>query len=174
MTSFIQIYFAFLYLLLSCKFVSSIEYRSINGTGNNVLYPTAGATNDKYLRVDLPNANFVDGNRQPLKTPTDGILPGTAVNASCTDQLAADVYPLPRCVSNIVTRYGTNLIINDNKNPIYKSFRKTSHMITFFGQYISYDTSSAVEYPEPTYIYAPLDDANYNPPGSPPANIMTA
>ncbi|CAG8603950.1 9783_t:CDS:2, partial [Paraglomus occultum] len=156
-------------------FATSTEYRAIDGTGNNLNYPTAGATGDKYLRVDLPTANFVDGNRQPLKTPTDGVLPGTAINSSCTDQLAADVYPLPRCVSNIVTRYGTNLIVNDSKVPIYKSLRKTSHMITFLGQYISYDTSAAVEYVnEPTYIYAPFDDANYNPPGSPPANIMAA
>jgi hypothetical protein len=46
--------------------------------------------------------------------------------------------------------------------------------MTFFGQYISYDTTHALENEQVTHIFAPADDATYNPPGFPPANIMLA
>jgi len=48
------------------------EYRSLDGTGNNIANPTWGAVNTPYLRLNIPNVYYSDGKFSPYAFMPDG------------------------------------------------------------------------------------------------------
>ncbi|CAG8704822.1 10474_t:CDS:10, partial [Dentiscutata erythropus] len=136
--------------------------RLINGSDNNAINPIAGTPHQPFLRA-ISSLNF-NQNSSPVTSPTDflGLKPSGPTTIKCTDSLPAGLYPMPRCISNVICKYNTPLY-DVNALSSYRSFRRTSHFATFFGQYISFDIASSKN-TNPTYpIFLPADDPFYNP-----------
>ncbi|CAG8552535.1 6492_t:CDS:10 [Gigaspora margarita] len=128
--------------------------RSINGSDNNAIDPTAGTPQQPYLSPDS----------SPVTSPTDflGLNPNGSTIIKCTDKVPPGMYPMPRCVSNIMCSYHAQPY-DFNELSRYRSFRRTSHFLTFFGQFIVSDIALSRN-TNPTYpIFLPADDPLYDP-----------
>ncbi|CAJ0887295.1 7546_t:CDS:10 [Entrophospora sp. SA101] len=129
-----------IFLLLSCE----VESRLRDGSDNNIDNPTP------------------DGDSM-IKTPSDivDIDPKQPI-PKCTDLLPADTYPMPRCVSNIITNYRLDQF-DIQKAMGYRSKRQTSHLTTFFAQFVSFDIIGSKSQTQPSLkLYIPSDDETYN------------
>ncbi|CAG8437074.1 5507_t:CDS:10 [Scutellospora calospora] len=123
-----------------------VESRLIDGSDNNAINPTAGTPHQPFLRA-ISSLNF-NQNSSPVTSPTDslGLNPIGPTTIKCTDNLSSGLYPMPRCISNIMCSYNVQPY-NVNTLSNYRSFRRTSHFNT-----------------NPTYpIFIPADDPLYNP-----------
>ncbi|RIB20261.1 heme peroxidase [Gigaspora rosea] len=69
---------------------------------------------------------------------------------------------MPRCISDVITKYNTPLY-DVNALSSYRSFRRTSHFATFFGEYISLDITSSRNTNPTNPMFLPADDPFYNP-----------
>ncbi|CAG8540047.1 34291_t:CDS:10 [Gigaspora margarita] len=151
------------FLITACFSLSFIvEARLIDGSDNNVINPTSGTPGQPYLRA-ISSLNF-NQNSSPVTSPTDflGLTPSGPTTIKCTDNVPAGLYPMPRCISDVICKYNTP-DYNVSALLSYRSFRRTSHFATFFGQYISFDITSSKN-TNPTYpIFLPADDPFYNP-----------
>ncbi|CAG8553398.1 19835_t:CDS:10 [Cetraspora pellucida] len=139
-----------------------LDARLIDGSDNNVIYPTAGTTQQPFLRA-ISSTNF-NQDSSPVTSPTDflGLNPNGSTTIKCTDKVPTGMYPMPRCISNIMCSYHTQLY-DVNTLSSYRSFRRTSHFVTFFGQYIVADITISRS-SNPTYpVFLPADDPLYNP-----------
>ncbi|CAG8495900.1 6968_t:CDS:10, partial [Cetraspora pellucida] len=139
-----------------------VEARLIDGSDNNVQYSVAGTPHQPYLRA-ISSLNF-NQNSSPVTSPTDflGLNPIGPTTIKCSDRVPSGQYPMPRCITNVMSSYNVQLY-NVNALSNYRSFRRTSHFITFFGHYISFDITSSKN-TNPTYpIFLPADDPLYNP-----------
>ncbi|CAG8705155.1 2609_t:CDS:2, partial [Dentiscutata heterogama] len=90
-------------------------------------------------------------NYSPVMSPTDflGLNPSGPTTIKCTDSLPAGLYPMPRCITNVICKY--NVPPYDvNALSSYRSLRRTSHFATLFGQYISFDITISKN-TNPTY-----------------------
>nr|CAG8539981.1 14372_t:CDS:10 [Entrophospora candida] len=96
-----------------------------------------------------------------IKTPSDNILNVQQPVPSCTDQLPADTYPMPRCISNIIANYRLDKF-DIAKAMSYRSKRRTSHLTTFFAEFVGYDLISSSNNLPDNPLYIPSDDATYN------------
>ncbi|CAG8502538.1 10283_t:CDS:2 [Dentiscutata erythropus] len=155
---FLVIIWSFLFLL-ECAIV---EARLIDGSDNNVIDPTAGAPQQPFLR-SISSLNF-NSDLSPVTSPTDflGLNPNGSTTIKCTDKVPPGMYPMPRCISNIMCSYHVQPY-DFNKLSSYRSFRRTNHFITFFGQFIVGDIALSKS-TNPTYpIFLPADDPLYNP-----------
>ncbi|CAG8786758.1 17625_t:CDS:2, partial [Racocetra persica] len=108
----------------------------------------------------------------PVNSPTD-LLYGTNVTAQtkatikCTDPLPNGAYPMPRCYSDIMCMYGVQQ--NDiNTISSYRSYRSTSHLATFFAQFVSFDITSSKNTLSTYPMFLPADDPFYVLNGSSP------
>ncbi|KAF0535888.1 heme peroxidase [Gigaspora margarita] len=151
------------FLITACFSLSFIaEARLIDGSDNNVINPTSGTPGQPYLRA-ISSLNF-NQNSSPVTSPTDflGLTPSGPTTIKCTDNVPAGLYPMPRCITDVICKYNTP-DYNVSALLSYRSFRRTSHFATFFGQYISFDITSSKN-TNPTYpIFLPADDPFYNP-----------
>ena len=108
-------------------------YRSLDGTNNNLNNPNAGASGAKYLNYKNASELFADPTTASmLNCPHNYQAAGLPVVDRCTDNLTNDVFPLPRCISDLVdgiratqVQQFDNIFIND-----LKSKRKSSHMVS--------------------------------------------
>ncbi|CAG8616434.1 4520_t:CDS:10, partial [Gigaspora margarita] len=152
-----------IFLFIACFSLPFIvETRLINGSDNNAINPIAGTPGQPFLRA-ISSLNF-NQNFSPITSPTDflGLNPSGPTTIKCTDSIPAGLYPMPRCISDVITKYNTPLY-DVNASLSYRSFRKTGHFATFFGQYISFDITSSRN-TNPTYpMFLPADDPFYNP-----------
>ncbi|CAG8542019.1 2813_t:CDS:10 [Paraglomus occultum] len=139
------------------------EYRSLDGTGNNKNNPSAGSNSQPYKRLKSVNTFYSDANQTMLQTPA------TPVN--CSSALATNVYPLPRCVSNLISRYG--IASYDPAIASFSSKRQISHMVTFFGQFIIFDLVRTQRIFNGDKVYIPTDDATYQIPNSAAAKLSS-
>ncbi|GES81430.1 heme peroxidase [Rhizophagus clarus] len=148
------------------------EYRTLNGSYNNLNNPFLPTT----LARNNPPISFFNGQSSASPNNNFQSLPSTPGNytslvpnnlASCgtSANLPGELYPLPRCVSNIVGSIRANLndVYNLNTLEKYKSKRKISHISTFWGFFTSFDIISGEYSGEnyPTGIYIPPDDQLY-------------
>ncbi|KAF0362331.1 heme peroxidase [Gigaspora margarita] len=160
-----QILFIFLIIIWSLLFILEciiVEARSINGSDNNAIDPTAGTPQQPYLR-SISSLNF-NPDSSPVTSPTDflGLNPNGSTIIKCTDKVPPGMYPMPRCVSNIMCSYHAQPY-DFNELSRYRSFRRTSHFLTFFGQFIVSDIALSRN-TNPTYpIFLPADDPLYDP-----------
>ncbi|CAG8548792.1 12902_t:CDS:10 [Cetraspora pellucida] len=139
-----------------------VEARLIDGSDNNVQYSVAGTPHQPYLRA-ISSLNF-NQNSSPVTSPTDflGLNPIGPTTIKCSDRVPSGQYPMPRCITNMMSSYNVQLY-NVDALSNYRSFRRTSHFVTFFGQYISFDITSSKN-TNPTYpMFLPADDPLYNP-----------
>ena len=66
-----------------------------------------------------------------IKTPSDIVdIDPTKAIPNCSDPLPADNYPMPRCISDIISNYRLNQF-DIGKRLSYRSKRQTSHMVIF-------------------------------------------
>src|SRR4051794_24672156 len=140
----------FIFFLPSC-FIRTVK--SQNNDGDSVIF-------QPYLREYPPEPFYPNGEGKMLKTPIDSLPAGSSVK--CTDPLPPETYPLPRCISN---QFAYNLNSYDvEQQSELRSNRRTSHMTTWFGHYISFDITSSRNTIPSTPLYIPADDAVFNPP----------
>ncbi|CAH1764807.1 16_t:CDS:10, partial [Entrophospora sp. SA101] len=139
------------------------ESRLTDGSDNNLNNPTSG-TPKQYFQMKYPPEPFFgpDGDSM-IKTPSDIVdTDPTQPVPKCTDPLPANTYPMPRCISNIISNYRLNQF-DVGKTMSYRSKRLTSHLTTFFAQFVSYDISSSQNNAQPSHkLHIPSDDATYN------------
>ncbi|CAJ0634805.1 9030_t:CDS:2 [Entrophospora sp. SA101] len=98
-----------------------------------------------------------------IKTPSDIVDtdPKQPI-PKCTDPLPADTYPMPRCISNIITNYQLDQF-DVAKATSYRSKRQTSHLATFFALFVNFDIISSSNSVQSSHqLYIPSDDATYN------------
>jgi hypothetical protein len=111
--------------------ITTCEYRSIDGGGNNRNFPSDGVPKSALGREN-PKTNYGVGAFQMVPTP--GNYGELDPKMSCADPLPADNFPLPRCVSNLIT--AMKLKNDDSFNLAYldkyKSKRKCSHLVSWF------------------------------------------
>ncbi|CAI2196048.1 635_t:CDS:2, partial [Funneliformis geosporum] len=119
-----------------------------------------------YMREYPPESFYPNGEGKMLKTPIDS-SPKSSVK--CSDPLPEGTYPLPRCISNVF-EYDYETFDVEQRSEL-RSKRRTSHMITWFGQYISFNIIKSNNNIVSNPIYIPADDANYNPPNSIPGEL---
>ncbi|GBC07611.1 hypothetical protein RclHR1_07570007 [Rhizophagus clarus] len=165
-----NILFKFLsYLLFTFILITTticVEYRSINGEGNNRNQPSAGIPETPFVR-NVPSTSFyADTNNNLINTPGNYVAaPNTNTPNTCAANLPNGVFPLPRCVSDKVMSKQSkdDDMFNVALLEKYKSKRKVSHVLTYWGLFVKMDVSSGfdvgVNYPQGIYI--PQDDQLY-------------
>lgn len=110
-----------------------LEYRPIDGMGNNRYQPSAGTPKTPFVRKLPSTSHFADGNNNLIHTPGDYIsIPDTLF--TCNATLPDDIFPLPRCVSNKLTSKQSkdNDIFDIPRLEKFKSKRKVSHIVSIF------------------------------------------
>ncbi|CAI2171547.1 10820_t:CDS:2 [Funneliformis geosporum] len=138
--------------------------RALDGQSNNLNDPKSGTPQSPYKR-DIGKQEWQDGIDLMILTPGDYSENVPKGNVACAAPLQEGIFPLPRCVSNLV--YGIqaklgdefDLSIQDTK----KSKRKNSHMLTFWGQFANMDVMNTLFNGEnfPKGIFIPSDDETY-------------
>ncbi|CAJ0634816.1 9036_t:CDS:10 [Entrophospora sp. SA101] len=148
-----------IFLLLSCK----VESRLTDGSDNNLNNPTSGTPNQTFQMKYPPKPFFGPDGDSMIKTPSDIVDtdPKQPI-PKCTDPLPADTYPMPRCISNIITNYQLDQF-DVAKATSYRSKRQTSHLATFFALFVNFDIISSSNSVQSSHqLYIPSDDATYN------------
>ena len=90
-------------------------------------------------------------------------------SVNCKVPLPPGTYPLQRCISNLFAYNLSPYSIEQHSEP--KSKRRTSHMVTWFGQYVSFGITSSMNTIPSTPLIIPADDAEFNPPHSIPGEL---
>lgn len=124
-------YLLFTFLLITTTIC--IEYRSINGVGNNRNKPSAGISDIPFAR-DVPSTSFfADANNNLINTPGN-YLAAPKTQVTCDAKLPEGVFPLPRCISNKVMSKQSkdNDMFNLTLLEKYKSKRRISHVVGIF------------------------------------------
>nr|CAG8493448.1 8403_t:CDS:10 [Entrophospora candida] len=140
-----------------------VESRLRDGSDNNLDNPTPGTPKQNFQMEYPPEPFFGSDGDSMIKTPSDIVdTDPTQPIPKCTDPLSADTYPMPRCVSNIINNYRLDQF-DIQKAMGYRSKRQTSHLTTFFAQFVSFDISSSKSQTQPSLkLYIPSDDETYN------------
>ncbi|CAJ0828458.1 9752_t:CDS:10 [Entrophospora sp. SA101] len=163
-----RIQFLFITLLI---LVINVESRAFDGSDNNLKNPTSGIPSQSFQRNYPPQALFGADGDSMIKSPSDIVFADpTQPIPKCTGLLPVDTYPMPRCVSNILTNYNLQPY-NFSQISDYRSKRQTSHLITFFAQFISFDITDSSTMNPSIPMYIPADDAIYNSPKSIPGQL---
>ena len=124
------------YILVTFILISTTlcqKYRTINGTNNNANNPNAGVPVIPFVRNAPSISYFADANNNLIQTPgnyTIFDIPFTCAAAALPD----GVFPLPRCVSNMIMSKQSkdDDMFNVQKLEKFKSKRKTSHIVSVF------------------------------------------
>ncbi|GBB83501.1 hypothetical protein RclHR1_10200008 [Rhizophagus clarus] len=151
------------HLIFLITIATCIEYRSITGEGNNRFFPSDGMADTPLIRDALPNPLYADAATFEM-VPTPGNY-ATDPKASCSNPLPAGNYPLPRCVSDLISamRIQDTDAFNLQRLDKFKSKRKNSHILTYWAFFVRMDivtaTAKGVNFPQGVYI--PTDDALY-------------
>ncbi|CAI2178890.1 18227_t:CDS:10 [Funneliformis geosporum] len=146
---------------MSC---SDLEYRSVNGEGNKKDEPLIGTPNTPFVRNFPSVPNFADENYNLIPTPGNYKAIGTGA-PTCNAKLPLGTFPLPRCVSNKVMsmQLSDDDMFDITRLDKFKSKRKISHILTYWGFFVKMDVSSGLDKGEiyPTGIVIPKDDISY-------------
>ncbi|CAG8467977.1 2697_t:CDS:10 [Cetraspora pellucida] len=153
--------FCLSYFILGISVIA--EYRSYDGVGNNKANPKAGSSGMPYFTLEQFTKRF--------DNPTTGSMlqcPGnytSILSVNCTNPLQSGQFPLPRCISNLAN--GIHKSYVDQNNISYsdsmKSKRKSSHLMTFWIDFLAFDIVKSIETGE-SYnngILIPNDDKFY-------------
>ncbi|CAG8630503.1 4443_t:CDS:10 [Rhizophagus irregularis] len=160
----------FIYLLLHlivlpAYVAAAVEYRSLDGSNNNIAEPKAGTPNVPFFRQKPHDANYAGDNSEMVSSPGNYNYNPNEVVPKCKDLIPKGMFPLPRCISDVLDGYQTTAKDAFSWDFIdsFKSKRKVSHMITFWGQFMAFDIASSQFTGEnlPTGIIIPSDDAEY-------------
>ncbi|CAG8586007.1 12444_t:CDS:10, partial [Funneliformis caledonium] len=140
-------------------------YRSVTGEGNKKDEPLIGISNTPFARKFPSVPNFADVNYNLIPTPGNYKAIDTGALTSCSAKLPVGTFPLPRCVSNKIM---SMQLIDDDMFDIkrldkFKSKRKISHILTYWGFFVKMDVSSGLDKGDiyQSGIYIPQDDLSY-------------
>src|ERR1044072_9503292 len=123
-------YIVFTFILIT---TTVSEYRPIDGKGNNLNNPSAGIPGTSFVR-SVPSSSFFDVNNNMIQTAGNYNVAPPAATLTCADNSPAQVFPLPRCVSNklMSTRSKDDDMFDLGRLEKFKSKRKISHMVSVF------------------------------------------
>ncbi|CAH1764119.1 12503_t:CDS:10 [Entrophospora sp. SA101] len=148
-------------MLLSCN---KVETRLLDGSDNNKNNPASGTPQQNFQAKYPPEPFFGPDGDSMIKCPSDIVNDAdlTQKPPNCADPLPADNYPMPRCISNILANYRLGKF-DIGKAMSYRSKRRTSHLTTFFAEFVGYDLiSSSNNVKSDHQLYIPSDDKTYN------------
>ncbi|PKC11241.1 heme peroxidase [Rhizophagus irregularis] len=148
------------------KINNAQQYRTLDGTNNNLNVPNAGVVGAIYLNYKNAVELFADSATASMVIcPQNYQVVALPVVDKCTDVLQEGTFPLPRCISNLADGVQATQAQQFDESFVdsFKSKRKSSHMMTFWADFISFDISYSqnVEAPNDFAILIPNDDANY-------------
>ncbi|GBC07612.1 hypothetical protein RclHR1_07570008 [Rhizophagus clarus] len=132
--------------------------------GNSRYQPTAGIQNTPFVRNIPSTSHYADTNNNLIPTPGNYITTPD-IFFTCNVTLPDNIFPLPRCVSNILmSKQSRDTDIFDI--PLlekFKSKRKVSHILTYWGLFMKMDVSAGFDtgMNYPIGIYIPQDDQFY-------------
>jgi hypothetical protein len=108
-----------------------LEYRPIDGKGNNRNQPSAGIPDIPFVRNTPSKSYFADATNNMIDTPGQYISTPTTPFSCAAAILLEGVFPLPRCVSNKLMSMQSkdNDMYNVSHLEKFKSKRKVSHMV---------------------------------------------
>jgi hypothetical protein len=122
-----------IHFLLLISINDAQQYRSLDGTNNNLYVPNAGASGVPYLNYKNAKENFADSKTASMLTcPHNYVADKLPIVDKCTDILPKGTFPLPRCVSNLANGIQSTRAQQfdaDFTNSL-KSKRKSSHMVS--------------------------------------------
>src|SRR5438105_1682469 len=97
-------YKLFIYLSLLLPTYIVAEYRSLDGSNNNIANPNAGIPNAPFFRQKPNHENYAGNNGEMIPSPGNYNAPnGKAL--TCKDAREEGIFPLPRCISNVIDGY---------------------------------------------------------------------
>src|ERR1043165_2610238 len=137
---FYKLFIPFIPFLLFSLNNAQQQYRSLDGTNNNLYVPTAGASGVPYLNYKNAKELFADAKTASMLTcPRNYIADTLPVTDKCTDVLPKGTFPLPRCISNLANgiRSTREQSLDANFTESLKSKRKSSHMVSQFARVMS-------------------------------------
>lgn len=120
--------FIYLSLIILPTYIVA-EYRSLDGSNNNIAIPNAGIPNVPYFRQKPNNEKYAGDNGEMIPSPGNYVLNVKA--PTCKDPRAKGIFPLPRCISNVLDSYQLTkeYAFSWNLLDSFKSKRKVSHMV---------------------------------------------
>ncbi|RIA97145.1 heme peroxidase [Glomus cerebriforme] len=146
------------------------QYRSLDGTNNNLNVPNAGAVGAVYLNYKNAIELFADSTTASmLSCPHNYQAVTLPVVDKCVDILPEGTFPLPRCLSDLGDGVQATRAQQFNETFVnnHKSKRKSSHMMTFWADFITFDITFSQETEILNdAILIPSDDVTYLSEGS--------
>src|SRR6266542_5745028 len=91
-----------LIILPACIVTVEYEYRSLDGSNNNIAEPKAGTPKAHFFRNKPNGTNYAGDNGEMIPSPGNYVLGEGAVAPKCKDPRAEGIFPLPRCISNVL------------------------------------------------------------------------
>jgi hypothetical protein len=117
------------------KINNAQQYRTLDGTNNNLNVPNAGAVGAIYLNYKNAAELFADSATASMVIcPQNYQAVASPVIDKCTDVLQEGTFPLPRCISDLVDGVQAKQTqqLNEGFVDSFKSKRKSSHMVSQF------------------------------------------
>src|SRR4051812_46422797 len=120
--------FIYFSLIILATYVVA-EYRSLDGSNNNIAVPNAGIPNVPFNRQKPNYEKYAGNNGKMIPSPGNYVLNG--ISPTCKDPREEGIFPLPRCISNVLDGYQ---LTRENEFSwdfldSFKSKRKVSHMV---------------------------------------------
>ncbi|GBB83499.1 hypothetical protein RclHR1_10200006 [Rhizophagus clarus] len=138
------------------------EIRTLDGQSNNKANPEAGTPQSQFTK-NIGKTSWPDASGNAMASTPGEYTINVPTNTFCNTPLPNGQLPLPRCVSNLIN--GLQAKLGDEFNltalEAKKSKKKTSHMVTFWGQFANLDIVNTASTGENLGIYIPPDDPNY-------------
>src|SRR6266498_443389 len=116
------------------KINNAQQYRSLDGTNNNLNVPNAGASGVNYLNYKNAIELFADSaTASMVACPHNYQAVTLPVVDKCTDILPEGTFPLPRCISDLVNGVQATQAQQFDENFVdtFRSKRKSSDMVSF-------------------------------------------
>jgi hypothetical protein len=129
-------YILFIYLslhliVLPAYVAIAAEYRSLDGSNNNIAEPKAGTPNVPFFRKKPNDENYAGKNGEMVSSPGNYNFILKEVAPKCKDLIPKGMFPLPRCISDVLDGYQTTAkdAFSWDFLDSFKSKRKVSHMV---------------------------------------------
>src|SRR6266542_3003471 len=97
-------------VLLTLLKLTYADYRTINGTYNNLKNPLSGSISSTLSRLNPPISYYNDADlKTMISTPGNYTsVPKDYATCSASNDLPDDIYPLPRCTSDLIGSMNSN------------------------------------------------------------------
>ncbi|CAG8583688.1 12338_t:CDS:10 [Gigaspora margarita] len=153
--------FLWIYFILIINVIA--EYRSYDGVGNNIANPKAGSSGMPYIIAEPIVQRFDNSTTGSMLQCPGNYTSISAIN--CTNPLQSGQFPLPRCISDLANSIHKSYADSHNISftDSMKSKRKSSHLMTFWIDFLAFDVIKSIETGEiyNNGVLIPNDDKFY-------------